>query len=130
MRKIVINTCYGGFGLSHEAVLRYAELVGLSLSWQIDDISTRIYKQKAVVDNPSVLVHYYTSMQHTDENYWSGRDIVRDDTRLVQVIEELGSEANGRFASLVVVEIPDDVEWQIEEYDGFEHIAEKHRTWN
>ena len=27
------------------------------------------------------------------------------------------------------VEIPDDVEWQIEEYDGTEHISEKHRTW-
>ena len=27
------------------------------------------------------------------------------------------------------VEIPDDVEWQIEEYDGSEWIAEKHRIW-
>ncbi len=25
--------------------------------------------------------------------------------------------------------IPDDVKWQIEEYDGLEWIAEKHRTW-
>jgi hypothetical protein len=27
------------------------------------------------------------------------------------------------------VDIPDDVKWQIEEYDGNEWIAESHRTW-
>jgi len=29
--KVVINTCYGGFGLSHEAMLRYAEIKGIKL---------------------------------------------------------------------------------------------------
>lgn len=27
--KIVINKCYGGFSLSHEAIMRYAELASL-----------------------------------------------------------------------------------------------------
>jgi hypothetical protein len=27
------------------------------------------------------------------------------------------------------VEIPDNVEWEIMEYDGTEYIAEKHRKW-
>lgn len=27
-------------------------------------------------------------------------------------------------------EVPDDVQWQIEEYDGREWVAETHRTWN
>jgi hypothetical protein len=31
----------------------------------------------------------------------------------------MGDEANGRFSELKVVDIPDDVEWQIDEYDGF-----------
>ena len=56
--------------------------------------------------------------------------IYRDDPELVQVVEELGDEANGIHAKLAVVEIPDGVEWQIEEYDGMEWIAEKHRTWS
>jgi len=30
---------------------------------------------------------------------------------------------------LAIVEIPDDVEYTIEEYDGNEHVAEAHRTW-
>ena len=51
------------------------------------------------------------------------------DPALVQAVEELGAEASGRCADLAIVEIPDGVAWQIEEYHGYEHVAEKHRTW-
>jgi hypothetical protein len=33
--KIVINDCYGGFGLSYEGVMRYAELKGIKLYSEI-----------------------------------------------------------------------------------------------
>ena len=56
-------------------------------------------------------------------------DISRDDPVLIEVIEELGDAANGEHAELAIVEIPDDVEWEISEYDGSEHVAEKHRVW-
>ena len=36
---------------------------------------------------------------------------------------------DGKCASLKVVEVPEDAEWEIDEYDGNEHVAEKHRTW-
>jgi hypothetical protein len=58
------------------------------------------------------------------------RDIPRDDAVLILVVEELGDAANGVCADLKIVEIPDDVEWQIDEYDGNEWVAEKHRTWS
>ena len=61
---------------------------------------------------------------------WSYYDIERNNQYLVRVVEELPDEANGRFAELKVVDIPDEVEWQLEEYDGKEWIAEKHRIWN
>lgn len=52
---------------------------------------------------------------------------------LIRVVEELGGKhregASGRCAELKIVEIPDGVEHEIEEYDGQEHIAEVHRTW-
>ena len=48
---------------------------------------------------------------------------------LVQVVEELGEKSWGSFAQLVVVEIPDDVEWYISEDDGWETIEEVHRFW-
>jgi hypothetical protein len=54
----------------------------------------------------------------------------REDLLLIQVIEELKEKANGRWAELKIVKIPDDVEYTIEEYDGLEWIAEKHRTWS
>jgi hypothetical protein len=50
---------------------------------------------------------------------------VRCHPDLVAVVEELGSEAG----DLKVIEIPDDVEWIIDEHEGSEYVAEKHRTW-
>ena len=57
------------------------------------------------------------------------RDIERNDPAVVQAVEELGDKANGEHAKLVVVNIPDGIEYSIEEYDGMEHVAEAHRTW-
>ena len=90
--KIVINACYGGFGLSKEALALFNERSGAVVT----------YEDK----------------------------IKRDDPILVEVVEQLGEDASDRFADLKVVKIPDDVQWTIEEYDGNEWIAEKHRTWN
>lgn len=89
--KIVINKCYGGFGLSPLARKKYHELGG------------------------GVLKDY----EYPE----------RSDPLLVKVVEELGESANGGFAELKVVEIPDDVDFTIEEYDGVEWVSETHRTW-
>jgi len=56
-------------------------------------------------------------------------DIDRADPALIQVVEELGKKSFDRYAKLRVVEIPEGVSWFIEEYDGLEHVSEKHRTW-
>jgi hypothetical protein len=50
-------------------------------------------------------------------------------TALIAVVELMGSKACGGHAELKIVEIPDDVNWYIEEYDGREWVAERHRTW-
>ena len=57
------------------------------------------------------------------------RTQVRNDPRLVEIVERLGDAANGPYAKLRIVEIPDNVNWQIAEYDGYEHVEEVHRTW-
>jgi hypothetical protein len=64
----------------------------------------------------------------TDPDWWY-RDIARDDPVLIQIVEDMGTKADGTFAALKVVEVPDDVNWYIEEYDGREWVAERHRTW-
>lgn len=63
------------------------------------------------------------------DGYGFARSIDRSDPRLVECLERLGDSTNGEYASLEVVEIPDDVEWEIDDYNGMEHVAEKHRTW-
>lgn len=50
-------------------------------------------------------------------------DIPRDDPRLVEVVQELGEEADGLSASLEVAFIPDSAtDWTINEFDGYEDI--------
>lgn len=65
---------------------------------------------------------------HTDENMHD-RMIERDCPILVDIVESMGKEANGRHAELKVVAIPADVYWELADYDGREWIAEQHRTW-
>ena len=57
------------------------------------------------------------------------RNIPRDDEHLIAVVELMGRAANGGYAELKIVDVPDDVNWCIEEYDGREWVAERHRTW-
>jgi len=74
-----------------------------------------IAKLKRVIDN--------------DRWYEEVNDIARDDEDLVNVVKVLGEEANGNSCHLKIVTIPDDVDWDIESYDGIEWVAEVHRTW-
>lgn len=62
--------------------------------------------------------------------YGFAYDVERTDPRLVAAVEKLGPAASGMCADLAVVEIPESVGWEIDEYDGLEHIAERHRTWS
>ena len=151
MTEIVINTKFGGFGLSHKGVMKYAELAGLTLYFWIDDLCAKVYGDKATLENPSVLIHYtlvpkeeYEQILAEEEKklispgryeksnklYFSVGNIPRDDRNLLQVVRKLGEGANARFAKLKIVEIPNDADWEIEEYDGKEWIVEKHSRWN
>ena len=113
--KIVINSDYGGFSLSDQAVLAYGRKKGLNL---VKDENT----------NWSISIFYKDSV--AKENYFDDREIPRNDPALVEVVEVLGEAANGFAANLKIVEIPEDVEWCIEENDGREWVSEKHRTWS
>lgn len=53
----------------------------------------------------------------------------RNHPALVEMVESLGDVACASCCSLRVVEVPDDVQWQIDDYDGVEWVAEKHRRW-
>ena len=130
--KIVINEIHGGFGLSHEAVLRYIEEAGLKLyihynkEWDCLSFYTVPYEEYERVHKEDKKNGLY---RNSNSLCWNPREIERNDPILVRVVEEMGEDADGKHSRLSIVEIPDDVEWQIEEYDGSEWVAEKHRTW-
>ena len=134
MKKIVINKQHGGFGLSPKAQKRYLELIGKECYFYQHNIKN--YTRISEDDAENKIFAVTITQDFGDEvdkipndAYWSDGDLERDDPLLIQVINEFGEEANGRFACLGIIEIPDDVEWQIDEYDGWETIHEKHRSW-
>ena len=48
----------------------------------------------------------------------------------IDTLEAIGLENASYYQNkLKIVEIPDDIEWTIQNEDGIEWIAEKHRTW-
>ena len=125
--KVIINKCHGGYGLSEAACDRYHELAGLKLYK-----TPSKWGGRAMPHYTTVPWDEYELVKGFDEKnnlYWSYYDVERNDPLLIQVVEELGKDADGNLAELKVVDIPDGVEYTIEEYDGIEHIAEKHRTW-
>ena len=145
--KVVINSCFGGFNLSPEALLwlwkkgmkDLAKPVGEYFGKGRDkDYAFEKKKQlegwreflasKDKKKRDSLFITVFTP----DEKHVlsGGYEIKRDEPLLIQCIEELGTAANGPCADLTIVEIPDGTDYVVEEYDGNEHIAEKHQTWS
>lgn len=116
MNKIVYNACYGGFGLSQEAMLKYAELKGITL-----------YPEK-----DGCVTFYWTHPEATSKDwrkwgkyYFDSSEFERDDPFLVKAVEELGSKkASGECAELRIYETQYSI-YRIEEYGGFESVITK-----
>lgn len=137
--KVVINSCYGGFSLSEEAIKAYFVRKGKTLY--------RYHSAGPGFGGPFVrfsgkkegffFYHFTEDMgdSFTETNDWQkhgyfyDHDIDRNDSDFVAVVEELGDRANGDCAELRVIEIPDGVEYEIDEDDGLESVHEKHRSW-
>lgn len=116
--KVLINAYFGGFGLSVDAFEKLLDRKGIA--WE---------KQEGKFGN----IEYFHAGHVGDYNYYLYDRILtenRADPDLISVFEEMGDLANGRYSCLKIVEVPDDVEWEIDEYDGNEWVAEKHRTWD
>lgn len=140
MAKIVYNACYGGFGLSHKATMRYATLKGIKLYPfvpALDVAGNRNYGQyvRATEEtlNETLIVTYFTTPEQDDDAYYylGHMEEDRSDPILIRVVEELGKEANGECADLRIEEIPNGTLYRIDEYDGFEKVmTQSDYRWN
>lgn len=141
--RIVINSDFGGFSLSDAGIRRYLELSRPGQPYWEEPSEFQILgntfwlvppenRQKALEPGEWASLSLSERQEHnrrySSENFYD-RDLDRTDPILVQVVDEMGTAANGRCASLKIVEIPDGVEWHIDEYDGAESIHEDHRSW-
>jgi len=128
MTKIVYNACYGGFGLSDEAILRYAEIKGVKLKTAVSKFGFTNYYLCSPEEweqiNAEEQLNPVSPGRYARSNalYFSDRDIERNDPVLVQVVEELGDKANGRGAALRITEVRAGTRYRIDEYDGSESV--------
>lgn len=100
--KIALNKCYGGFCVSRAV---YKEL---GINW----------------DNYGYLDNEAFGIESDNYLEW------RKHPKLIEAIEKIGEDAaSGELAMVRIVDIPDDVEWEIDEYDGIETVHEVHRSW-
>lgn len=149
--KVIINRCFGGFGLSPEALLKLYERGMPGIATHVDEYwppaeraegdrkysvlgySKKLADWRVYRDHPESRKdrNLFLTVFSPDEQYviHGGREIERHDPQLIRVVEEMGEAASGACAKLAIVEIPDGTDYVIEEYDGNEHIAETHRTW-
>ena len=144
--KVVINSCYGGFSISQKCAELMAKLGNKQAKAELKEwkqhndwvqyfLKNGKWPKSCPKSNQSFLeidAKYHKKATFHGFGYVDGFDdeYKRNSSELIKAVKTLGKKANGRCANLQIVEIPDDVEWQVEEYDGLEHIAEKHRTWS
>ena len=147
--KIVINECFGGFSLSPEALLwlwergmkeigtpvkeyyggegKFAE-VNPERAKEWENSFTRDLARWKQYDGRNSM--FMTVFSPDEQHCLSGaREICRTHPLLIECVDTLGEKANGPCAELKIIEIPDGIDWEVEEYDGLEHVAEKHQVW-
>jgi hypothetical protein len=130
--KLVINKCFGGFGLSDAAYERLIELGIPTCPFDNREHGLAIAdtSHPESINDGALSAARFAALSGGRYNAsWLRESKHRGHPLLVKVVEELGPRASGRFGKLAVVEIPDGVDWEIDEYDGLETIHEAHRSW-
>ena len=97
--KVVINACFGGFGLSDEAIAMLRERKGIAAG------ERTTYADELGRDDADLIA----VVEALGTKKASGRYANLKVVEVPMWLQEKG--------------------WHIEEYDGSEHIAEDHQTW-
>jgi hypothetical protein len=103
MRKVVYNSCFGGFGLSDAAIESYLKKKNKDYTKERGEVYS------------------------VDGEYFWDDEIERHDPDLVAVVEEMGEAANDSFSKLSIAQVSG--LYRIEEYDGMESVIENYSDW-
>ena len=149
-KKVILNKSRGEFSVSPKAYIEYAKKTGINLffytiyEWgnashctilkqvsdeEISDSKAKIDAITLYVCNKDCGYNPTTIEIDGDEFYLDSNN--REDPVLISIIEELGDKASSVDSHLVVVEIPDDMSYYIENESGYETLCEKivQRKW-
>lgn len=136
-KYIVINTCYGGFGLSHQAsmMLIAKKIAHTGKQYRVLYIDYCGAKDYYIVPHEYPLQQYQIKNEKQHEKLQTDTrnkhilranisNISRIDPDLIDVVQKLGSaKASGECAKLTIVEYNDyEIESRIHKYDGYEEL--------
>jgi hypothetical protein len=129
MTKVVYNACYGGFGLSKEAIQRYWDIKGQQVWIEDSEWGFSVWlvppeQRLKPQTTKEILTMSKDELTAYNKAYsaqsWYYGNVVRHDPALVQVVLELKDKANAEYANLAIKEV--DGPYRIDEYDGYESV--------
>lgn len=126
MKKVVINSDYGGFGLSSEAMVLMHMLGFPMKGTPVENSGLRI--EEFTLDGPDgYRAHNHFSCILKDgltyiSNSFANDLNLRSHPVMVKVVELLKDRAGGFTSDLEIVEIDDDLPYTIDSYDGKETL--------
>lgn len=117
--KVAINTKNTKYKLSDKQIERYALLKGYTFKRKFNDISLSDIPPGFIKED----FMWYSTTYLLNDTPFDPYSIPRNDPTLIQIIE------SSPECLIDIVEIPDDIDFIIENCNGIEWISEKHRTW-
>lgn len=135
--KVILNKCYGGFSVSPKVYELYAKAIGKKTyfyNMQYSDGIVKYIKTDEPTFFSSCFLRDYGDVVQENEINWTKENLhidgdYREDEKLIKIIEELGEDANTQYSNLKIVEIPDGMQYVIDDYDGIETLHEDVETW-
>lgn len=128
VQRVVYNACFGGFGLKNEAVEWVRENVDELRNEYPEDAVDELARQTL----PGETYRDGSGPKQDWKESINDLYLSRDNPLLADIVNgDCGYDGrvSGRHSSLRVAEVPDGVEWTIDQYDGKETVSEKSRTF-